>query len=316
MMLTDPAPKASTCKREADACWAAMDTYFAAGGLWGQHPMFAFLINFPYMLRSAFWTEAASWMLVNATTPPQAIVHPMMWDTDYAGLWVKEGKCLMAFRGSDSQIDTGLMDPYAPPGYQIHGTKPGAPNTLHWGDDEFHGLRVHHGIKVELEALLAKIKSTGGLSMMKETCTKGLTLTGHSLGGGTAQLMATLLNQKGDPLGAGLEVDHLYGFGPMPFVKGKPATNDQSEDGCFKGGMYFNAEKKDGETQVDPAWQMLTEGLEYRHVKTSHHMMFKPGDETVTPCGEDPPYPLTGKTVVGNMDPLHGQDMYGDNIGC
>jgi len=233
-------------------------------------------------------------LVLNKTTPSALIKEePKLNDTDYTGLWVRDGSCLLAFRGSDSQIDVGMLAK-APDGYgQNYNGKPGAPNGVQWNTVEFHGLDVHEGVKVELEALLAKMASTNGLATIKEKCTAGLTLTGHSLGGGTSQLMATLLNKKGDPLGAELTVDHVFGFGPMPFAKGAPAANDKSADGCFAGGMYANAkENEDLVPMVDLVWQMLTTtpGLQFRHVKTAHHLLLGPGDILVTPCGEDPPY--------------------------
>merc|ERR1712118_587564 len=197
---------------------------------------------------------------------------------------------------------------------------PGAPNGVQYSAVEFHGLQVHLGVKVEFEALLAKMQSNDGLAKIKETCTSGLTLAGHSLGGGTSQLMATLLNKKGDPLGAGLTVDHLFGFGPMPFVKDTAATNDKSADGCFAGGVYANAPSRteDGTPEVDLVWQMLTDpSLSYRHVKTSHHLLFGPGEEEVTPCGEEVPYPFTGNTVKKTpMMAAHAQSLYVNNVGC
>jgi len=305
---------ASFCSLAADAVWAAMDTYAPSADS-----------SYQVKLKEAFWTQAASWAVTNETTPDNVTSSvpfgKYLKDTDYASLWERYGECVMAFRGSDSQIDVDFLGPYAPAGYGVRHTEPGAPNGIQWSDVDFHGLQVHLGVKVELEAILAKLQSTGGLATMKETCTAGLTLTGHSLGGGTSQLLATLLNKNGDPLGANLTVDHIYGFGPMPFVKNTPAANDKSADGCFAGGMYANAEKKNAEgiPVVDLVWQMLTAtpGLQFKHVKTAHHIMISPSEEMVTPCGEDAPYPYTGKTVkTSSMMPAHDQNLYVNNTGC
>lgn len=314
----------ATCSSVTDAVWAAMDSYKKEQL---GYPANIVAMYFPWAatvredLASAFWKQEARWPVTNETTPQKIKdANVMMNDVDYAGLWVKDGSCLMAFRGSDSQIDVGMLGAAAPDGYQQYGTKPGAPNGVQWSDVDFHGLQVHLGIKVELEALLGKMQSDGGLAKIKTTCTNGLILTGHSLGGGTSQLMATLLNKNGDPLGAGLTVDQLYGFGPMPFVKNAAAANDKSSDGCFAGGMYANAVGKnsDGLPQVDLVWQMLTsEALNFKHVKTAHHIMFSPTEEMVTACGEEPPYPYTGKTVkkLPMMD-AHSEALYIANVGC
>lgn len=303
-----PPPDWSSCGPVADAVWAAMDSYKPSSS------------DYVERLKGAHWNLQAGYSVTNKTTPWHVRnILPFMSDTDYAGLWIKDKQCLLAFRGSDSQIDVGVLPSImVPEDYEVHGgSTPGAPNGIQWSDVEFHGLEVHLGVKVELEAVLKKIQEEKGLAMMKEKCTGGLTLTGHSLGGGTSQLLATLLNKKGDPLGAGLTVDHLYGFGPMPFSKNTPAANDKSTDGCFAGGMYVNAEKKDPFV-VDLVWQMLTDDpLKYKHAKTSHHLIFGPGDEMVTPCGQDAPYPRTGETVkAGSMMPMHSESTYVENVGC
>merc|ERR1719158_2072277 len=315
----DSIEEAAICPMITDCVWAAMDTYSEpAGGEYAEK------------LKSAFWKLEASWLALNETTPEalraSTVGYGLLNDTDYDGLWVKDGSCILAFRGSDSQIDVAIFPlgsgegMTVPDGYQAYGTKPGAPNGVQWSDVNFHGLQVHLGVKVELEALLTKMQANDGFATIKEKCPSGLTLTGHSLGGGTSQLLATLLNKKEDPLGAGLTVDHLYGFGPMPFVKDTAAVNDKSSDGCFAGGMYANAPSKtdDGIPEVDLVWQMLTmESLNYKHVKTSHHLMVSPTDSLVTPCGEDPPYPYTGKTVKKTpMMAAHGEELYVNNVGC
>jgi len=313
------------CPLESYAVWAALDAYKKT-----EQPYPPAIVRqyFPWAstastvrqnLEDAFWQLQATWSVVNETTPARIAELPMMHDSDYAGLWVKDGSCILAFRGGDSQIDVGIL-PNAPEEYRQYDTKPGAPNGVQWSDVDFHGLQVHLGVKVELEALLGKMQSTGGLALIQNTCTSGLTLTGHNLGGGTAQLMATLLNMNGDPLGAGLTVDHVYGFGAMPFVKSTAAANDKSADGCFAGGLYANAPSKtfDGLPEVDVVWQMLTSRpLNYRHIKTSHHLLFNHTEEMVTPCGEDPPYPYTGKTVKKTpMMAAHGGSLYVNNVGC
>jgi len=320
--VDDLIQEAASCPLLTDAVWAAMDSYFEVA--WPAAMPADFTMG--ERLKAAMWKLEGTWLTVNKTTPAElaanAQLFGMLNDTDYTGLWVKDGSCIWAFRGSDSQIDVGMLpNAYLPPAYQQYNNgTPGAPNGVQYSAVEFHGLQVHLGVKVEFEALLAKMQSNDGLAKIKETCTSGLTLAGHSLGGGTSQLMATLLNKKGDPLGAGLTVDHLFGFGPMPFVKDTAATNDKSADGCFAGGVYANAPSRteDGTPEVDLVWQMLTDtDLRYRHVKTSHHLLFGPGEEEVTPCGEEVPYPYTGNTVKKTpMMAAHAQSLYVNNVGC
>merc|ERR1711924_276768 len=90
--------------------------------------------------------------------------------------------------------------------------------------------------------------------------------------------------------------------------------------GCFAGGVYANAPSRteDGTPEVDLVWQMLTDpSLGYRHVKTSHHLLFglrRGGGHAVR-----------GRSAVS----LHGQNreedandgcdnqsLYVDNVGC
>merc|ERR1719408_858889 len=317
----DSIEEAAICPMVTNCAWAAMDTYHEpAGDQYGEK------------LKSAFWKLEAYWLAVNETTPEaltaKTVSFGYLYDTDYDRLWVKDGSCILAFRGSDSQIDVNMLGGMAPEGYQKNTGKPGAPNGVQYSAVDFHGLKVHLGVKVELEALLAKMQSNDGLAKIKETCTSGLTLAGHSLGAGTAQLMATLLNKKGDPLGAGLTVDHIYVFGAMAFAKDKAAVNDKSADGCFAGGVYANAPSKDdaGIPKVDLVWEYMTGAfdgqadLNFKHVKTSHHLLVSPTEEMVTPCGEDPPYPKTGKTTPyynpGGWSVAHAQSLYEKNIGC
>lgn len=283
--ITDPA----ACSLAADAVWAAMDSYKKGvpQPVVAQLQWTAAAAN---NLHSAFWKSASLWPAKSDDTN----------NVDNARLWVKDGSCLMAFRGSDKKCSY----------------KAGRPTFIELGNGDFHGLNVHLGVKAELDALLNKMQPNGGLAMLKQTCTNGLTFTGHSMGGGTAQLLATLLNKKGDPLAAGLTVDRIYGFGPTAFLKGKPAINDKSSDGCFAGGMYVNALGKDrhGSPRVDLVWQELAS--KYRHVKTAHHILLSPGDEIVTPCGKEAPYPATGRTVRATGWDAHDEALYINNVGC
>jgi len=187
--VDDLMQEAAICPLKTDAVWAAMDSYaeIAYPAMSAMDPAF---FSYGQKIKAAMWKLAASWLAINKTTPVELAgnlnTYGMMNDTDYTGLWVKDGSCIWAFRGSDSQIDVGMgfLDAMLPASYhQYNNGTPGAPNGVQYSDVEFHGLQVHLGVKVELEALLTKMQANDGLATIKDTCTSGLTLTGHSLGG-------------------------------------------------------------------------------------------------------------------------------------
>jgi len=141
-----------------------------------------------------------------------------VFDRDYVGLWSSGTECILNFKGSRSANDF-IRDLQA--------------NLVSaWG------LRdIHKGIKSELEGLLEKMD----FELIRNTCKgKTLSVTGHSLGGGMAQLFAVLLNKKEDPLKAGIKVDYIFVFGAMP-VAVKTLTNDATPNGEFKGLQFYNA---------------------------------------------------------------------------
>uniref|UniRef100_A0A7S2I924 Fungal lipase-type domain-containing protein n=1 Tax=Haptolina brevifila TaxID=156173 RepID=A0A7S2I924_9EUKA len=70
-----------------------------------------------------------------------------------------------------------------------------------------------------------------------------LVVTGHSLGGGCASMLAVLMNDKSDPLGFGTArktVDELYGFGATA-VFHNTELETPNEYGCHKQGAFPGA---------------------------------------------------------------------------
>lgn len=141
------------------------------------------------------------------------------WDHDYASLWAKDGACLLNFKGSDASEDFVNNE--------------NSVQTTKWG---LSG--VHSGLVAELEPLVNKMD----FAAIRGNCTGSLTVTGHSLGGGLAQLFALAINNPADPLGAQLTVDFLYTFGTMP-VSISELPNPAADDGCFAGGLYLTSLK-------------------------------------------------------------------------
>jgi hypothetical protein len=185
----------------------------------------------------------------------------------------KGGECLLAFQGSNAGGD--FMNNFN------FGT------STKWGVD---GL--HSGVVTELEPLLNLVD----FAKMK-TCTK-LTVAGHSMGGALAQLTSLLINNKNDPLKAGLTVAELYTFGAMSAVEIRMGNDKNTETGCFPGGQYWYAEtgSKPGAFAVDVANQAISGGQLHDPVKSDKYYI---GDGTTVksfPCGT--PLPAEEMLIV------------------
>jgi hypothetical protein len=163
--------------------------------------------------------NANGYTLQKKWTKTTGVVGTTTFDEDESVWWANGGKCVVAFRGSDSYGDFG--NNYNP-----------TPVTMYGVDG------VHAGIVEELSGLLDLM--TPDLQSIKDACTDSLMVAGHSLGGGVAQLFTVVVNKADDPLNAGLTVDSLYTFGAMPVANHK-LQNDKTADGCFPGALYYNA---------------------------------------------------------------------------
>lgn len=187
-------------------------------------------------------------------------------DWDYSGWWEKNGDCMITFQGSDANSDyANNWDP--------------TPVTF-WGFDG-----VHRGMTSELQPLIDKMD----FSAIKQKCPGKLTVVGHSLGGGLAQLFSAALNHPDDLLGAGLHVDELYTFGATP-IADESLTN--GADGCFPGRLHWTAKKTDGVVGVDIIANTKVGGanLDFDPVKADKVLLMGPGNDDVAyPCGNKMP---------------------------
>ena len=183
-------------------------------------------------------------------------------DVDKAVLFEKDGSCWLAFQGADSTKDF----------VNIH----------NYTVIEKWGMQLHSGLVAELVPLLEEMD----FDQMRSVCTGPLTLIGHSLGGGLAQIAAMALNKQGDPLGANLTVDRLYTFGAHS-VTATEQGNDKSADGCFEGESYWYTQPAaSGGLLVDTVQRPLYGGgTTHTPTQTSKHFVFGNGSMIDFPCG-------------------------------
>lgn len=194
-------------------------------------------------------------------------------DVDKAQLYKKGDDCWFAFMGTDDWIvgDVGLYD-----------VKP----IEKWG---IKG--VHSGLVAELEPIVNQMN----FSEIRSMCTGKVTSTGLSMGGALAQLFALVINQKHDPLHAGLNVDFLYTFAALQ-VADEVQSNPKTADGCFPGAQYWWAQKDGSDYIVDAVarWgkgAFREKGFEHLHIlKSPKFFVFEDGSSESFPCGTPLPY--------------------------
>lgn len=208
-------------------------------------------------------------------------------DWDYMGWWEKDGNCMFTFQGSDDTADfDNNWDP--------------TPITK-WGIEG-----IHQGLVKELDGLVSQVDFVAVNSM----CTGSVTVAGHSLGGGLAQLFALAINGKSDPLNATVKIDTIYTFGAMSLGEENEA-NDQAADGCFGGQQYFNAQEDESGITVDIVTTNQTGGQFLEPIKSSKTLLFGPGKSQIYECGITIP-----KSHGSSGFDLHLIQLYEYNLGC
>mmetsp|Transcript_52911 Transcript_52911/g.97637 ORF Transcript_52911/g.97637 Transcript_52911/m.97637 type:complete len:325 (+) Transcript_52911:67-1041(+) len=203
-------------------------------------------------------------------------------DVDLAWLLQKHGACFLVFMGSNHNEDFLNEINFAP--------------IDKWG---IQG--VHAGAVAELEPLVNQFD----FNQMKSVCGGSLIVTGHSLGGGLAQLFSLALNNEAFPLAAGLKVDFLYTFGAMAVIADAEANgNNKASDGCFAGTQYWYAEKEGDDYTVDVA-AMPFIGGQICHIptKSTKVFVFSGRAPETFPCGT----PLPQSESLFNK---HGMDQW------
>ena len=166
---------------------------------------------------------------------------------DAAYLWLREedGRAILAFRGSDTQKNLE--------------------NVRSTATCSMYGHQVHAAVAEGEFAPLVTKMTRGDFS----SCAT-LAVTGHSLGGGCASMLAVLMNDKSDPLGFGEGrkiVDELYGFGATAvFHNAEPETPNEygcHQRGAFPGAIYRTLRTTDGVEVQDRAFNLATQCFHY-----------------------------------------------------
>jgi len=228
-------------------------------------------------------------------------------EADAAYLFFREadGRGILSFRGSDTAQDLE----------HVRSAK----------KISMYGHVLHAGVAAgEFFPLVSKMKAADFKDM------KTLVVTGHSLGGGCASMLAVLMNDPNDPLDFGESrkfVDELYGFGATPVFHNSEfeTPNADWEDygdqrnpgGFFKGAIYRTMAEQDGEEVQDQAFRLINE---FHFPKTN----------LVSLRAKTPPAVLMSSTVKGqpgwrhvvqetpvakNLMPLHSPLNYVNWLG-
>lgn len=160
----------------------------------------------------------------------------MTGDTDAADLYRSGDSCLLAFRGADIEFFTTLGG----------GASPEAKAEFCAPIDTFHApVGFAKGLTLELQAILDQITAKhGSLATFASTMCKGeLHVTGHSMGGGVATILAYLANLDSDPLAMRKPVSKVYLFSSMPVAATDQLINEHGKaatgNGCFEGASYY-----------------------------------------------------------------------------
>jgi len=118
---------------------------------------------------------------------------------------------------------------------------------------------VHRGFASEVDDLLEHSSWTGILLpyLNGASCSGGVTVVGHSLGGAQASIFAACANNGSRPFG--FKVKALYTHGGAAPSK-TPLPNNEAADGCFAGARFYTADLLD----YDPI-AALSQSLLFRH---------------------------------------------------
>jgi hypothetical protein len=210
-------------------------------------------------------------------------------DTDKAELWTKDGACWLSFIGSNHREGDFLN------------------NMNYWPKEEWGIQGLHSGVVAELKPLLEQMD----FSEIRGICSDGkLTVTGHSLGGGLAQMFSLAISKMDDPLNAKLTVTSLYTFGAMA-ISANDTSNDKAADGCFPGAQFWYAEHH-GSTYITDVVALPFFGGQHTHIPTKSTKVFVFNETAIAPpeiyaCGQPLPKSQSLYLAVGHAAwaPLH-----------
>jgi len=140
---------------------------------------------------------------------------------------------------------------------------------------------LHEGVAEKLEGIV----ETMNFTEIHGLCPGKFSVTGISLGGALAQMFAVVLTNKQTKLQTNLTLDKLYTFGAHS-VMATSARNDQSVDGCFDGGQYWQVQNLCGTSLMDAgAVGAQIKGADVREPVRSRKVFALASRHIEYPCG-------------------------------
>lgn len=233
----------------------------AATGMSEQEQM-AWLANAVYKFR----TPIAGWELAEQLQLQSCAAG----ETDNFAIYrhAAANECVLAIAGTDSATD--MLDNFD--GRAVADC--GFPD-------------IHSGYMSEVNDLLKACHfQTNFVPLLNSSnCSGGITVTGHSLGGGVASVFAACANNPAKPFT--FHVNKLWTFG-APAVSSHPLHNGIATDGCFAGGRIWNQDT----LTIDPI-PGLSRGLNFFHPRLEATRLYekasvsgtKSYDATSQSCG-------------------------------
>lgn len=173
--------------------------------------------------------------------------------SDRIGIYTKGTQCAVAFAGTDDVSDWAYD-------LDIRTVK---------GCGEY---KFHRGFYTEFRNFVDGDTWKNEFAPFLQNNCSDIFVTGHSLGGAVATILATCANTVGDPLSQrlGFTVSKLYTIG-APCVAKTQVKNGRSKSGCFDGARFYVQDK--GDFDPVPFVACKKTGGSFRHPRVKAVML-------------------------------------------